>query len=61
MRAPLESIVTIIGTLFRPIYFEKYRQMVGFSGVSGISRVSTVRINVSVGIKVRFSFIGANL
>jgi len=34
------------------IYFEKYCQMVGFS---------RVRIRVSVRIKVRFSFNGANL
>ena len=37
--ALLECIVTIIGTVF--IYFEKYLQMVGFSRVSWVSRVST--------------------
>jgi len=45
----LECIVTIIRTVF--IYFEKYRQIVGFS------RVSRVRVR----IRVRFSFTGANL
>jgi len=49
----MECIVTIIGTVF--IYFEKYHHMVGFN------RISRVRIRVSVRIKVRFSFIGANL
>jgi len=46
----LECIVTIIGIVF--IYFEKYRQM---------ARFSRVRIRVSVKIRVRFSFIGAEL
>jgi len=49
----LECIVTITRTVF--IYFEMYCQLVEFS------RVSRVRFRVSVSIRVRFSFIGANL
>jgi len=56
LKAPLECIVTIIGTVF--IYFEKYCQMVALSRVSRISRV---RIKVSVRIRARFSFTVTNV